>query len=121
MRYTTFIIMLILIGVAGYAELYDGQLLNGFNLSNSIIPPKEIIRGGPPKDGIPTVDEPNFLIHSEKTRLQDNHQVLDVFYNGIAKAYPFVELAYKDGTVILMTVSAILKCQFRIFPNIILQ
>jgi len=88
MRYTSFIIILFLIGVAGHAELYGGQLLNGFDLSNSIISSKEIIRGGPPKDGIPAIDEPNFILPSENTRLQDNDQVLGVFNNGIAKAYP---------------------------------
>ena len=37
---------------------------------------------------LPAIDEPNFLLHPEKARLRDSHQVLGVFYNGIAKAYP---------------------------------
>jgi hypothetical protein len=34
---------------------------NGFDVSNASVPLPEIQRGGPPKDGIPAIDEPKFV------------------------------------------------------------
>jgi len=36
------------------------QEKNGFDLSNTVIPVAEILSGGPPRDGIPSIDEPKF-------------------------------------------------------------
>jgi len=36
------------------------QEKNGFDLSNALIPVNEILSGGPPRDGIPSIDEPKF-------------------------------------------------------------
>jgi len=37
-----------------------GQEKNGFDLSNALIPVDEILGGGPPRDGIPSIDNPGF-------------------------------------------------------------
>ena len=37
------------------------QTINGFDLSNATIPLKEIMSGGPPRDGIPSIDRPKFI------------------------------------------------------------
>ncbi len=63
------------------------QTLNGFNLKESLIPLKEILRGGPPRDGIPSIDKPVFTSAGE-SNFGDRVQVLGVYYHGIAKAYP---------------------------------
>lgn len=34
---------------------------NGFNLDGALIPVEEIHFGGPPKDGIPSLDNPKFV------------------------------------------------------------
>lgn len=34
---------------------------NGFNLDGALIPVEEIHFGGPPKDGIPSLDDPKFV------------------------------------------------------------
>jgi hypothetical protein len=34
---------------------------NGFDLSNATIPKSEILGGGPPRDGIPSIDAPKFI------------------------------------------------------------
>lgn len=36
--------------------------LTGFNLDNASVPRNEILSGGPPKDGIPAILEPNFFL-----------------------------------------------------------
>ena len=47
---------LILTVVAAGAELK----LNGFDLAESLVPAAQIQRGGPPRDGIPAIDDPQF-------------------------------------------------------------
>jgi len=66
----------------------QAQQLNGFNLNGALIAPKDIHRGGPPRDGIPSIDHPKFKKASEYKDFGNNSQMLGVFYNGIAKAYP---------------------------------
>ena len=61
---------------------------NGFDLSNATIPTDEILRGGPPRDGIPAIDEPKFLPVSQADFLRDADQVLGFVQNGEARAYP---------------------------------
>lgn len=34
--------------------------MNGFNLNNSLVPANQILRGGPPPDGIPALDHSHF-------------------------------------------------------------
>ncbi len=62
--------------------------LNGFTLSNLAIELKEIKGGGPPKDGIPSIDKPVFISSFYAKYLQSDNMVLGVEYNGVAKAYP---------------------------------
>ncbi|MCH8837418.1 MAG: DUF3179 domain-containing protein [Candidatus Marinimicrobia bacterium] len=61
---------------------------NGFDLSNATIPTGEILRGGPPRDGIPAIDEPKFLPVSKAHFLRDKDQVLGFVEKGEARAYP---------------------------------
>ena len=48
----------------------------------------EIMSGGPPKDGIPSIDDPKFVPVSEVTDLADTEPVIGVTVNGEARAYP---------------------------------
>ena len=64
------------------------QQLNGFDISDSLVPSDKIFRGGPPRDGIPSIDKPIFL-PIDKYQVFDKHsEVLGVVHNGVAKAYP---------------------------------
>jgi len=71
------------------------QTNNGFNLKGSLIPIEKIKHGGPPRDGIPAIDNPRFLT-AEKSEKPDEARVLGVFHNGIAKAYPISILNYHE-------------------------
>ena len=71
------------------------QTKKGFNLKNSIIPVSEIMDGGPPKDGIPSIDNPKFIKVSE-AKLDNEDRILGVFENGIAKAYPIKILNFHE-------------------------
>lgn len=55
----------------------------------------EIRDGGPPKDGIPAIDRPEF-IKASAAKLPDEARVLGVYVNGIAKAYPINIMNYHE-------------------------
>src|SRR6266404_2111376 len=40
------------------ASWATAQTLNGFELKGSLVPPDQILHGGPPKDGIPAIEAP---------------------------------------------------------------
>lgn len=61
---------------------------NGFNLEGSLIPVDQILHGGPPRDGIPSIDKPKFVSAQKADFLKANDRVLGIERNGIRKAYP---------------------------------
>ncbi|MGI9379402.1 MAG: DUF3179 domain-containing protein [Methyloligellaceae bacterium] len=48
----------------------------------------EIISGGPKKDGIPSIDRPEFISIAEASALNDRSPVISFAWNDTAKAYP---------------------------------
>ena len=71
-----------------YNALLLAQPLNGFDLEGATIPEEEVFKGGPPKDGIPSIDKPSFVIAEDSTQLKDSDLVLGITLNGVSKAYP---------------------------------
>jgi hypothetical protein len=63
------------------------QTLNGFDLRGALVPVEAIQQGGPPRDGIPSIDQPRF-VEAGKSGLADNDRVLGLARGGIARAYP---------------------------------
>lgn len=63
-------------------------ILTAFNLDNAIVPREEILSGGPPKDGIPSILKPQFVGPQRADFLLDEDQVIGVEIGGIARAYP---------------------------------
>ena len=72
------------------------QSLNGFDLSDALIPSNEILRGGPPRDGIPSIDHPVFKPISDYHEFNSRHEILGVYHNGVAKAYPINIMDYHE-------------------------
>ena len=70
--------------------------MNGFELADLRIPADEIKQGGPPRDGIPAIDRPQFVEAGEADFLKDDDRVLGVTVEGIAKAYPIRILNYHE-------------------------
>lgn len=60
---------------------------NGFDVNGASVPVDAIQRGGPPRDGIPSIDKPVFVA-AKDARLRDGDRVLGVAIEGIARAYP---------------------------------
>ena len=71
-----------------YNAVLLAKPLNGFELQGATIPEDEVFKGGPPKDGIPSIDDPVFIKAEEIKRLDDSDYVLGITVNGVAKAYP---------------------------------
>lgn len=58
------------------------------DFSRSTVDLVEIISGGPPKDGIPPIDEPRFIRVSKVKGLAPNEPVLSLILGKEARAYP---------------------------------
>ena len=61
---------------------------NGFDISDALIPARDIYWGGVSKDGIQSIDQPKFVAATEADFLHDKDRVLGISRNGIAKSYP---------------------------------
>ncbi len=61
-----------------------------------IIPLDKIRGGGPPKDGIPSIDEPKFVTVDESQFVSDQDIVIGLDINGETKAYPLFILVWHE-------------------------
>ncbi len=67
------------------------------DFSNASIEFDEILSGGPPKDGIPSIDDPRFATVAESAgQLGDSEPVISVQVNGEARAYPLAILMWHE-------------------------
>ena len=83
-----------LFAVAGVSAAQSSEL-NGFDLSGSLIDPERILRGGPPRDGIPAIDDPKFVAAGDAD-LADDDRLIGVFAGSEAKAYPLSILNWHE-------------------------
>jgi len=63
-------------------------LMTGFDFTKHSIPLKEILSGGPPKDGIPAILDPHFVPAEEATFLNGHDEVIGIVEGKTARAYP---------------------------------
>jgi len=61
-----------------------------------IVPLDKIRSGGPPKDGIPSIDNPKFVNANEAEFVSDNDVVIGLEINGEIKAYPLSILVWHE-------------------------
>lgn len=69
---------------------------NGFRLDGASIPVEEIFQGGPPRDGIPSIDRPEFISASQAGFLEVSDRVLGINLNGVIRAYPISILNWHE-------------------------
>jgi hypothetical protein len=60
------------------------------------VPLSEFVSGGPPKDGIPPIDEPRFLRVDEVDFLAEREPVVELVLDGEARAYPLQILTWHE-------------------------
>jgi len=87
MRFRRLLLCLALLA-AGAPATVLAQEMNGFDLKGSLIPSEQIHFGGPPKDGIPAIDQPSFISAGSASFLRNDEAVLGMVHGGIARAYP---------------------------------
>ena len=66
------------------------------DFSQSSVAFEEILSGGPPKDGIPSIDDPQFVAVSEHKDLVPTEPVIGLSINGDARAYPLRILTWHE-------------------------
>ena len=64
------------------------QEKNGFDLSNALIPVGEILKGGPPRDGIPSIDNPKFEKAADTLPWQDGDLMMTYDQGQAQYAFP---------------------------------
>lgn len=72
------------------------QAKNGFDLSSATLPASKILHGGPPKDGIPSLDNPVFLSADKADYIEPDDRILGFVYQGKARAYPIKILNWHE-------------------------
>lgn len=66
----------------------SGPPLNGFVLGSPIVPPDKILAGGPPRDGIRSVDQPSLVPAAAASWVRGSDPVLGVAVGEESHAYP---------------------------------
>ncbi|MEZ4847939.1 MAG: DUF3179 domain-containing protein, partial [Bacteroidia bacterium] len=69
-------------------EQIKGPRKNGFLLSPSLVGAGNIQPGGPPRDGIASIDRPRFALAEKEKFMKEDDRVIGIVRNGIARAYP---------------------------------
>jgi hypothetical protein len=62
-----------------------------------LVDPSKIVSGGPPKDGIPSIDNPKYVSVAEADQwIQDNELVLAIVYKGVKRVYPLQIMVWHE-------------------------
>lgn len=85
----------VVVAAAGTAAA-AAEELNGFDLSFVLVPRDQILRGGPPRDGIPALTRPEAIPAREATYLRPDDVVVGVELEGEARAYPLRILVWHE-------------------------
>lgn len=91
--------VLLLAGLTLQATANPAQWKRGgftTDFTKAIVSFEEIFSGGPPKDGIPSIDAPQFISAADATWLEDNEPVILLTRDGTAKAYPLQILIWHE-------------------------
>ncbi len=62
----------------------------------ALVPLDQIVSGGPPPDGIPSIDNPKFIPANQSDFLSDSEAVVGVTFGGITRAYPLQILVWHE-------------------------
>ena len=93
---TLLLLALLLIESAADNTVTAGSLKNGFDVSDALVPENEILAGGPPRDGIPAIDEPRFVTAHAASFLKGEDRILGLRLNGVTRAYPVAILNWHE-------------------------
>jgi hypothetical protein len=89
-------LLVVILALFTETAVYSMMNMNGFVIDRPLIPENEIHQGGPPRDGIPSIDKPLFITPEQATFLKGDDRVLGVELNGVSKAYALRILNYHE-------------------------
>lgn len=78
---------------------FPDQIKDKIQVTNGIkhlVPLDKIRSGGPPKDGIPSIDDPKFVRATDATFVADKDIVIGLEINGDVRAYPLFILVWHE-------------------------
>ncbi len=78
----------------GDNSLENDNLIEGVDY---LVHPSKILSGGPPKDGIPSIDNPKFVSVLEADEwIQDNELILALKYKNVTRVYPLQIMVWHE-------------------------
>ena len=83
-------------GAGGPRGVDSGVLFDQFDLSNLQVERDEVLAGGPPKDGIPAISDPDIVTRDEVDFLGPDDRIVAVTINGESRAYPIRMLNWHE-------------------------
>lgn len=88
-------------GIEKLPEIEEAEKKQGIKLTERgvkyLVDPEKILSGGPPKDGIPSIDEPNFVSVEEADKwIKDDELVLALDFKGVERVYPLQILVWHE-------------------------
>jgi hypothetical protein len=85
---------------SGEGELTEAERQQGIKVKDGVkylVDPDKIVSGGPPKDGIPSIDNPRFVTVEEADEwIQDNELALAIIYKGVKRVYPLQIMVWHE-------------------------
>jgi Protein of unknown function (DUF3179) len=92
------VLALSMLAVAAVAspDTWKAEGWNKTDFSRTTVDLAEVLSGGPPKDGIPAIDEPRLASVAEANSTLSTDPVVSVEINGDARAYPFKILIWHE-------------------------
>lgn len=91
-------LLVLLLSVSCSSNPNEDENQQSLNNTSWSIPINDVKDGGPGKDGIPSIDNPNFTNADDVDFLNDNDLVIGIVKNNEAKAYPHVIMDWHEIT-----------------------
>jgi len=85
-----------LLNFPGQVETQHALNSSTASKQDALVPLDQIVSGGPPPDGIPSIDNPKFLPASQASFLSESEAVIGINFRGIVKAYPLQILVWHE-------------------------
>ena len=80
---------------SGFVDVKNVKIMETNGVKH-LIPLDKIKDGGPPKDGIPSIDDPVFAEVPDSQFMSDSDTVIGIYINGEARAYPLFILVWHE-------------------------
>lgn len=89
-------IFLLAVPVTATPDTWIAEGWNKTDFSRTAITWPEVLSGGPPKDGIPPIDNPQFASVDQVSAIAPTSPVISIEIGGDARAYPFSVLIWHE-------------------------